>query len=173
MTIGKRNRQSLPGGHIIGFLGPKGSVGTERPLDLRDVANYLARTGLVSGGTALTHMFLGVNTTGLFAANQSFAVSIAPEDVTFPSSDPQDFASAEFPATNTTDMFLTSNLANFLFDGSDLICTVTFPAGGGSPTFTWNGSTTVNQGDILHLVCDSTPDPNLSSVQILFSGDIV
>ena len=167
----KRGRNAVPSRVLIGRLGR--GIGSEEILSLDSVATALSQTGKVVSGTKLKHAFLGFQGEGPFSADQYFPLAMAAEQVTFPATLPDlDIARCLSAPAADVDLFLVTDVGEFLANGSHLACTVTFLTGQTEGTFVWNGSTIVNISDTLWQVCAHVPDAFLAGVQIIYAGDL-
>lgn len=167
----QRNRQGFPTGHVAGRL--DGGLGDEQAIPLSKLAVALSSTGAIQSQKQLKHGFLGFFGAGPFGQDQYFPLAFAFQADTLPSVPDSSLAISVFAPSATTHFYLVSDVAEYLSTGTHLLCTVTFAAHSRTGTFAWNGSTLVNVGDTLWLVCDNTPDPILSGVEIIFAGDLV
>ena len=166
----KFNRNRVPSKVLIGRLG-KG-YGDEEILTLDEVAHAIVQgNNPLSNPSANLKEFLGLQLDGLFAADEFHRVIGPPVKVQFPASGVvQDAASAIAAGTNTSHFYLVTDVADYLVNGTSLICTVTFTTGSIIGTFSYNGTVLVNAAQALYIVCDHTPDPTLAGVELVFCG---
>lgn len=163
-----RRRGGMPPGYLVGRL--DGGIGDEQLISLQKLAQALNQTGAVMGEKE--HPVLFFVAEGLFAANQRFYLAMPATTVTFPSATVPSIAIAGQAPLATTDLFLAKDADQFLFDGSTLLCTVTFSAGQTSGSINWNNPPIIlSAGTPLWLICDSTADPLLAKVQLALIGD--
>lgn len=167
----KRSRAGIPSGYVIGRL-DKGT-GPEQLIPLQKLGNAMASAGAGGAVVKKQHEFLGFTAPGLFGADQTFVLAGPPKTTQFPQllGADENTATAQYAGANTTHFYLVTDAAQFLNNGSHRVATVTFAAGSLSGTFVYNGTTTINAGQQLFLVCDHTPDPTLANVQLNFCGD--
>lgn len=127
------------------------------------------------GTTAALHEFLGFFAPGPFSADENFTMAAAPTAILFPTIQPPDQSTARcgVAPTGNTEFYLVQDVAEFLADGSTLICTVTFAAGETTGTFVYGSPVEITLDTALFMVCQTVPDDTIRNVQISFCGDPV
>lgn len=125
-----------------------------------------------SAGTGV-HEFLGFYGAGTFTDGQTFTLAATPRETTFPTTNgpDQSRATCRIAPTGDVSFALVEDIAEYLDDGSTLICTVSFAAGQLTGTFSYSSPTTVEIDTALFLVCPSVADPTITDMQIVFCGD--
>lgn len=123
--------------------------------------------------TSPLHEFLGFFAPGPFSADESFQLAAAPMAITFPTIQPPDQSVARcgVAPTGSTEFYLVQDVAEFLDDGSTLVCTVTFAAGETTGTFAYGSPIEITLDTALFMVCQTVPDATIRNVQISFCGD--
>jgi len=166
----KHNRHGVPSKVLIGRLSR--GIGDEEILTVDEVAHAIAQGNNPLSNVLTVKEFLQITLEGLFAADEFHTCPGPPVPVQVPCNGvDESIATATDAGTNTTHFYLVSDIADFLSNGTSIICTVTFAAGAHTGTFAYApGPTTLPAAIALYIVCDHTPDPTLAGVELVFCG---
>jgi hypothetical protein len=164
-------RMARIAGTKIGGL-PKKPAGQNKIYIIQGKRGPAGRDGS-SGAGAGTHEFLGFYAAGTFGDAQVFTASATPRATSFPTISPPDESRATCRVAPTSDVsfYLVSDVAEFMGDGSTLICTITFAANSLAGSFVYGSPISVPIDTALFIVCPLTADPAITDVQIVFCGD--
>lgn len=173
MSIIKRTirgiREVIPPGYVIGRTSTQN--GPAELVRMGDLAQNLVNTGIVPAAVNFATEYLGFSSIGPFTTLQQFAMAAAPRNVGFPSKTlSSNLGSVTTPPTADFTCVLTNNLADYLANGTSIVCSVKFLAGTKVGVFTYGASITIPFGAVMYLVMPAAADATLSGMQILFAG---
>jgi hypothetical protein len=182
-------RSPIPPGYVLGRTSR--GQGDVELISLSKLGNALVTAGQGGGGggggpgvagnqtttqiSPTSFMFLGFTAEGPFIASEQFLLALATRSVLMPSysaASSRHVAQCYSAPTADTSFVLTNDLADYLANGTSVVCTVSFAAGSKTGTFTWPASaTTITSGTALWAVFPVSPDATLAGVQTLWCGD--
>lgn len=121
--------------------------------------------------------FLQIILDGLFASDEAHDIPGPPVSLKYPVTAgtlDRSIATAVVAGSNSAfNFYLVRDIDAFLFDGSTLICTVTFAAGSLVGSFVYVPNQTLNAAIQIGIVCDHVADPTLAGVNLVFCGELV